>query len=223
MNGRSDYFVQKRIGFLPALAIGFSGIVMTALICGAGVVCYGLKVADGKLEDVFGIGRAALKGLPEFRRALPPVFADAIQDERRPEYVSHLQVKARLVEASDEEGDCYRPVLEIRNDGESVVSLLAVRTVLRDAKGAPRGEWGSYAATPIAGVDTCDWRGPLMPGSVRVVTLRPVPARGDYSVSCEIADVRIWRRDAQAGQPASAAGPRADRTRLARSNETGAD
>lgn len=190
MHGMPEYVVSRRMSFLTAMALGASAVMVTGVVCGTGVLCYGLSILDRKANNVVTLARAALDGLPELRKNLPPVLADVIQDARRPDYVAKLAVNARLVEEADREGR-YRAVVEIKNNGDQVVSLLAVRAVVLDAKQAPISEWTEYLATPIAGNDG-DWRGPLLPGATRRVPLGRLYRNAHCTVACEIADVRIW-------------------------------
>ena len=91
--------------------------------------------------------------------------------------------------------DTVRPVLTIVNNGDEVVSLLAIRVaVLKDK--VPARDWTQVVATPLA-IDH-DWPGPLMPGSTRHIVLsscyRNIKAEDikDITGSWEIADVRVW-------------------------------
>jgi len=121
-----------------------------------------------------------------------------VNDERRPDYVKKLEVSARLVPVQDRDGR-LRPVVEIRNKGDEVVSLLSFRVVVFDADGRPIWESNEWGATPIAA--ELPWRGPLMPGATRSFPCRPLCDGGRHSedlrVQTEITDVRVWR----AGKP----------------------
>jgi hypothetical protein len=200
MRDGPEYVVQKRIGFLPAVALGGSAVLITSILCATGIVGYSLAILNHRSGSLLALGKSAIAGLPELKKSLPPVLADAIEDERRPEYVDQIEVAGRLVPDS-ENPELYRVVLEVKNTGKNVVSLLPLHTVLSDADGSPLREWIEYAATPIA-VDN-EWRGPLMPGAVRQIRTDMRSRKADRRVSCEISDLRVWTRTrAQPAPPA---------------------
>lgn len=199
MSAGPEYLVQKsRMSFLTATVLGISGVLITAIFCGTGIVCYGMVVLNQRTGSLVGLGQAALKGLPELEKSLPPVLADAVEDTRSPEYAEKLEVTGRLVPDNGEEG-AYRIVMEVKNRGDKMVSMLPLHVALMDSNGAPLMEWVEYAATPIAGGD--DWRGPLMPGATRQIRTGRRSRKPDRSVACEISDVRLWKpRDAAKGE-----------------------
>jgi len=121
-------------------------------------------------------------------------LADAIEDERRPDYIDKVQVAGRLVPDGDNP-ELFHVILEVKNTGERVVSLLPLHAVLSDANGSPLREWTEYAATPIARDN--DWRGPLMPGAVRQIRTGMRCRKPDRTVTCEISDLRIWTPKAE--------------------------
>jgi len=190
MNTGPEYLYQRpRMSFLTAAILGVSGVLMTGIVCGTGIVCYGMVVLNQRTGSLMGLGQAALKGLPELQKSLPPVLADAMEDARTPEYAGKLEVSGRLVPDNTSEGT-YRVVMEVKNRGDKVVSLLPLHVALMDANGAPLMEWVEYAATPIAGCD--EWRGPLMPGATRQIRTSRRSLKEDRTVACEISDVRLW-------------------------------
>lgn len=190
MNSGPDYLVQKpRLGFLTATVLGISGVLITAIFCGTGIVCYGMVVLNQRTGTLMGLGQAALKGLPELQKSLPPILADAVDDARTPDYAGKIEVEGRLVPDNTEEG-AYRVVMEVKNRGDKVVSMLPLHVALMDANGGPLLEWVEYAATPVAGGD--DWRGPLMPGATRQIRTNRRSKKPDRTVACEISDVRLW-------------------------------
>lgn len=190
---QGEYVIQKRMGFLTAAMMGLSGVMITAIACGAIIVGYGMRILDRKTDNLAGLARAAVEGLPQIRAALPPVLADVIDDERRPDYVPSIEVTTRLVPDSNF-AELFRPVIEIKNTGKEVVSMLTLHSVLVDADGAPLAEWTEYAATPISGGG--DLRGPLMPGAKRVIRGERLSKKPDRTLSCEIAELRVWVRNA---------------------------
>lgn len=198
MSSGPEYLVQKpRMGFLTATVLGISGVLITAIFCGTGIVCYGMVVLNQKTGTLMGLGQAALKGLPELQKSLPPVLADAVDDTRTPDYAGKLEIEGRLVPDNTEEGT-YRVVMEVKNRGDKVVSMLPLHVALMDANGGPVMEWVEYAATPVAGGD--DWRGPLMPGATRQIRTSHRSRKSDRTVACEISDVRLWTPRDSAGK-----------------------
>jgi hypothetical protein len=130
--------------------------------------------------------------LPELIEALPPAVGDLLNDRRAPEYTANLKVDVKL--ATDER-DRLRPVMTIRNDGDEVVSMLAVRVAALRGDAVPIREWTEVAATPIA-IDH-DWRGPLMPHTTRHVVLSgycslPGDAADYLTPAYEISEIRVW-------------------------------
>lgn len=201
MRDGPDYVVQKRIGFLPAVALGGSAVLITTILCATGIVSDSLAILNHKSGSLLALGKSAIAGLPELKKSLPPVLADAIEDERQPDYIDKIEVAGRLV-PDLENPERYRVVLEVKNTGKSVVSLLPLHTVLCDADGSPLREWIEYAATPIAVDD--EWRGPLMPGAVRQIRTDMRSRKGDRKVSCEISDLRVWTPTRVPAAPAAA-------------------
>ncbi|MCP4590612.1 MAG: hypothetical protein GY842_07705 [bacterium] len=192
---------RKRMSVFTAIVLGISSIAITAIVSAAGIAVYGMRIVDTKSDSLLGTARTILAELPEIQRSLPPILADAVNDERRPDYRNELEVSASL--HHDREHARYPSVsLEITNHGEQVVSLLAVRTVLLDEGGRALSGTTEYVATPIA-IDN-DWRGPLLPGSTRRATTTHYCRSRGATVECEITEVRLWRPGAEARTDASA-------------------
>ncbi len=189
MHDGPDYIVHKRIGFFPAVVLGGSAVLITTIVCATGIAGYSLAIVNQKSGSLLALGKAAIGGLPELKKSLPPFLADAISDTRRPDYIDKIQVSGRLI-ADVDNPELFRVVLEVKNSGSEVVSLLPLHAVLEEADGSPLREWTEYAATPIAGED--EWRGPLMPGSTRQIRTSLRSRKGDRKVSCEISDLRVW-------------------------------
>jgi hypothetical protein len=139
-------------------------------------------VVDGTLTD-----------LPAFIDSLPDSIGELLHSRRAPEYMAQIDVSVDFV--ADSRSDTVRPVLTIVNQGDEVVSLLAIRVAALKDK-IPTRDWTQVVATPLA-IDH-DWPGPLMPGSTRHVVLSncyrniTVEDIKDITGSWEIADVHIW-------------------------------
>jgi len=153
---------------------------------------YALHVVDHKVDAVLGVGTDTLQSLPELlpeiRDALPPALADAFEDVRDPSYRDQVDVNVRLVSSSRD--DLRQLVLDVTNNGDKTVTLMAVRVVLLDEAGDPVSSVVTYAATPLT-VDQ-DWRGPILPGSHRICGEPVWRARDGLTPQVEIADIRVW-------------------------------
>ncbi len=194
--------VIKRGGFLSAIAHGFFGLLIVVVVSAATIGVYSLHIVDEKLDRVLGMGTSAAGSLPatltELQKALPPALADALHDERAPEYRSQVDVKARLTDGL--QPDQRQVVIEATNNGDRVITLMAVRVVLVDANDVPVSSIMTYAATPLT-IDR-DWRGPILPGSQRICSERLWRSEAGLTARLEIADIRVWT--GSEAQPAEA-------------------
>lgn len=187
--GAGTTIVRKRLGFFSIAIISIAGVVMTVIVCASALAFRGLAIVDRKADTLTGIATDLVKALPEYREALPPALADALDDERRPDYLSNLKIDARLVEA-DSRGHS-RGVVEVTNNGEEIVSMLSIRVVGLDRGDEPVWERSTWGATPIQIED--DWRGPLMPGVTRRIPIRMWPHDRASALSCEVTEIRVWK------------------------------
>jgi hypothetical protein len=186
--------VYKKRSFLSTLAFGFGALLVTLTLCSAAVVLYGMNIADRKSRDLVGLLEQAVRGLPDLQKSLPPVLADVLRDERRPDYLAQVAVSAKVVETRAD-GQGVRPVIEIQNRGPEVISLLCLNVVLLDRRETPVARWTVWAASPIAA--DRDWPGPLLPGSTRRLDAggwRGLADRPeDLRAEVEVSDLRLWR------------------------------
>ncbi len=88
-----------------------------------------------------------------------------------------------------------RTTVNVINNGEEVVSLLALRIVILNAHDEILTESNEWAATPFAAEH--DWRGPIMPGSQRHFASShsrtfSVSSFNELKTEVEITDIRIW-------------------------------
>jgi hypothetical protein len=178
------------------MALGASAVAVTGIAGLTSIVLYGMNIADRKTGNLMDCVQQAVRSLPEIRESLPPVFADALNDQRAPDYIDQLDVSARIAKTTDRHGPSARPVLEIRNKGDRTVSLMSMRVVVVNDDGDPIAEINTWGATPLA-VDDNEWRGPLMPGATRLIPLnswhlREIPRDENLRVECEITEVRTW-------------------------------
>jgi hypothetical protein len=200
MNGVPAVIVKKT-GFFSALAKGFFSLLTVAVVCGAGLGFYGMRIFEKNSDRVFDGAMDVLKNLPEWqkwRATLPPVLADVLDDHRDVAYRQKLDIQVRALEPS-REGDATsrrqntpRIVIEVDNQGDQVVTMLAMRIALLDEDGVPVDSFTSYVATPIA---ASDWdrqlRGPILPGSQRVAAHWRPDAWEGLKVQTEVVDLRV--------------------------------
>ena len=185
---------QKRMSPWTALFLGLFGVTAVGITAGSLVVLYGMHIVDGKASTVIGLARNTIDGLPDLVDSLPVVVADALSDRRAPEYASNLEIDVNLI-GGQREGSVY-PVLTITNQGDEVVSMLAVRVAALNAANVPVRDWTQVVATPVAIDD--EWRGPLFPHSTRhVVFSRCGETRlsanvGAFTATTEISELRVW-------------------------------
>lgn len=181
-----------RMSPLTAFFLGLFGCGAVGIVAVAVILLSTLHLADRNVESVLHFAKGTIEGLPEIMQSLPPALADAIHDRRDPQYVSSISAEARLVD--DPRGDGVRPVLSITNNGDRVVSLLAVRVAALNDRGVPVRDWTEVVATPLA-IDE-SWRGPLMPHETRHIAVRRGSIRGltadSLKADVEISDVRVW-------------------------------
>lgn len=196
MNTGPAVIVNKRGGFLSALAFGFFGLLTTTIVCASGLGFYALHVANSNVGEIVNLGKdlglGVLDGFPKWVEALPPVITDAINDRRDPSYRSELSVDAIVARAADGHA---RAIVTVRNSGDETVSLLMARIVFHNEQGVPVHEYTKPIATPLA-FDDHDWPGPILPGSERVVSVHLRSRTLDeMSATVEITELRLWNAD----------------------------
>lgn len=182
--------IHKRMSFFSVLAISFTAVLITVILSVAGIGVYGLRIVDRRADGLVGlIGQMADK-LPEIRDALPPAIVDAIDDERRPDYLSNLRVSVKLVNDEDRRHRS-RAAVEVENKGDETVSLLTMRVVSLDKNGDPLNERQTWVASPIQMEG--DWRGPLLPHETRRFSVRYFDADNVSCLTHEMTEIRVWR------------------------------
>jgi len=197
---------HRRMSPLTALFLGLFGVIGVGIASGTLITFVCLKIVDDKAGTLIGLAEGTIDGLPELVDSLPPALGELLNDRRAPEYTSNIEVDVDLL--ADKKSNTVRPVLSVTNNGDEVVSMLAVRVAVLNKDGIPLGDWTQVVATPIAVED--EWRGPLFPGNTRhLVCSRFGGSRGvsaDVSVTAqsEISELRIWRPGAGKIQTASA-------------------
>lgn len=214
--------VHKKRSFLSTLAWGFSGVLMTVLVCATSLALYAMNIVDRKTDTLTGFVRETIRTLPDLIDALPPALADIFDDRRMPEYVDSIEITAKLIgsERSGRHGYWIRPVIEVHNHGDELVSLLSMHVVVVDQNGDPVDEMNEWAATPFAADDS--WRGPLLPGATRRIVARHVYLRDADSADhlraeVEITDLRVWTGNAV--EAVAAADPSAPALAIARAGD----
>lgn len=189
---------QSRMSPMTALVIGVFGVGAVGIASVTAVVLHGFSVIDSKAGQILEFTETALtstlEGLPGLLDSLPEAVEELLNDRRAGDYVANIDVAVSFVH--DEDSGRLRPVLAITNEGERVVSLLALRVVALDGQGIPMREWTEIVATPITIPN--EWRGPLRPGNTRHVILsswrRGITRKQANGITgaVEITNVRVW-------------------------------
>jgi hypothetical protein len=194
--------VRKRLSCFSVLILSLTAIIITVVVTASGIAVYALSVVDEKTDSLVGLVGEAARALPELREALPPALADALDDERSPEYVDQLEVAVRA--GGEDRWGRQRCLIEVENTGDKVVSLLSMRVVGLDDDGDMVYERNTWAATPIQIED--EWRGPLLPHETRRFSVWSCREGVASKITHEITDVRIWsgRPALQADEPIEA-------------------
>ena len=186
---------KSRMSPMTALFLGMFFVGGLGIASATAVVMYTMHIVDQKAGSLIRFADNTVEGLPELLKSLPPSLADMLKDKRSPEYAHKIDVNVKLID--DVANGTIRPVLTVKNTGDEVVSMLALRVAAVDADGNPRNDWTEVVATPLQ-IDN-DWRGPLMPGATRHVVLsarRPLANESEKLVAVsEISDVRVWSRE----------------------------
>lgn len=187
--------VVKKGGFLSAIAHGFFGLLTVGVVCltalGWRAMSIGEQYAGKWVETV----QQVLADMPPWEKwghALPPAIGEPLNDTRNLAYLDDVSIEARLI-PGDRSGHRSRVVLEIKNNGDEVVSMLAVGMTFVDDDGVPADREQVYAATPFAIPDE-DWSGPIFPGSTRQICERVYVDRDIDDIKLEINELRTWVR-----------------------------
>ncbi len=185
---------RQRMSPLTALFLGIWIIGGLGIVVAGALGLYGMRILDTKANGVLDFAGDTIDGLPELIESLPPALADILEDRRAPDYASNITVKVNFV--TDEHRGNLIPALSITNDGDEVVSMLAVRVAALNSDNVPVREWTQVVATPVA-VDH-DWRGPLMPHATRHVVMHGwcggarLTGSAGVTASAEISEIRLW-------------------------------
>jgi hypothetical protein len=187
--------IVKKGGFLSSFFSGLFGFLIAVVVCASGLGFYALHVVDSKVDGVLGLTTDVISGLPEWQRNLPSLVSETLDDRRAPEYRDQVLITVRNV-PSPERGSREVTVVNVANNGEETITVLALAVTLEDANGVPITEDRVYAATPIM-VDEDEWRGPLLPGdSRRFVVPQHGCWRSDYPAGLQptinVAELRLW-------------------------------
>jgi len=191
---------------VTAFFLGIFGVVGVAVVSATMLTTYALYIVDSKTDGVIGFAKATIEGLPDLVDSLPPALGELLNDHRDPQYASNIKIDVQMI--TDERTDTLRPVLTITNDGDEVVSMLAVRVAALNSNGVPVGDWTQVVATPIA--IEGEWRGPLFPHTTRHVVCsrhsgsRRVSAKVDIRPVAEISELRVWAQEDRPIRTASA-------------------
>jgi hypothetical protein len=179
---------QKRLGTFAALALGLSAVAITCIVSASAIVIYGMGIVDSKTGDILDTVEAVVEEVPALRAALPPFLADAVNDQRRPDYTDCVDIQVDVHRS--ERSRSAPATITVLNDGDEVITTLAVRIVLLDDQGRPVTATTRYLATPLS-IDN-DWPGPLMPGATRHAAAYFPRIRGASAVAHEVTEIRVW-------------------------------
>lgn len=185
---------QRRMSPVTAFFLGIFGVVGVVIVSATLLTTYAMYIVDSKTDGVLGFAKTTIEGLPDLVDSLPPALGELLNDHREPEYASNIKIDVQMI--TDERTNTVRPALTITNEGDEVVSMLAVRVAALNSNGVPVGDWTQVVATPIAIED--EWRGPLFPHTTRHVVCsryggsRSVSAKIDVRPVAEISELRIW-------------------------------
>lgn len=185
---------HQRMSPFTALFLGIFGTVSVGIVSSGTVALYALHIVDSKTSYILDFAEGAVANLPEFIDSLPAAISDILHDRRAPEYAANMDVELNFV--MDKKRGKIRPTLNITNNGDEVVSIMAVHVAALNEDQAPIREWTEVVATPLA-IDN-DWRGPIMPGETRYVLLssgwRGITIEDAEKIRgvVEITEMRIW-------------------------------
>ena len=188
---------QRRMSPVTAFFLGIFGVVGVVIVSATLLTTYAMYIVDSKTDGVLGFAKTTIEGLPDLVGSLPPALGELLNDHREPEYASNIKIDVQMI--TDERTNTVRPVLTITNEGDEVVSMLAVRVAALNSNGVPLGDWTQVVATPIASEN--DWRGPLFPHTTRHVVCsryggsRSVSAKVDVRPEAEISELRVWAQE----------------------------
>ena len=191
----------KKGGFFSAVATGFFGLLISTVVCATGLGFYSLYLVDHNAGRLITVAQGVMEVLPEWKDRLPPVLADALNDAREPSYRDQLKVKCE-VEHSGRGGREAVAVIEVENEGDRTVSMLAARVVLKDKAGVPVREIATRLVTPMQLNDT-EWRGPLQPRETRIVRLELDQDEGELAPVLEITELRVFSNATQQSESGS--------------------
>jgi hypothetical protein len=192
MTGQVPHITYKKHTFLSSIAMGFSAVIITIVICCTAVLLYTVHLAGEKSERLVTLAQGAIRGLPEFSKSLPPVLSDMLDDHRQPDYANHLAISTKLLPRPGHHSFA-RMAVEVTNNGQEVVSLLSLRIILLDENDQLRCESQEWAATPVA--TDGEWRGPIMPGSRRYFIAQRMcdnDSAETLHTEVEITELRVW-------------------------------
>jgi len=184
------------MSFLSSLVWGICSVIMVTVICASALVFYSLAIVDTKADSVVELVEDLIGGdIPGIAKSVP-ILADALNNERRLEYVDDLDISVRLDE-HPQRHDLMQAVVSVANEGQEQVSLLCMRVVITDGKGRIVDEDTECIATPIPLDDNMP--GPLLPGYTRRLTVGTFKSIEDPSAEYEISEIRVWAKEGVEG------------------------
>lgn len=187
--------VVRKGGFLSSFFNGLFGFLIVIVVCAGGLGFYALRIVDRRVDEVFALPGDVISSLPEWRRKLPSMVAEMLDDRRAPDYREQVAITVET-RPSPENSSRAVTVVDVANNGSETITVLALNVTLENAEGVPVSERRVYAATPIA-IDEDEWRGPLLPAESRRFVVEHhgrchgyQPGGMDSTIG--VAEIRLW-------------------------------
>jgi len=185
--------VYRNHTFVSTAAAALSMVAVVLIASCTAAALYGMRLAVEDADKFRSFAQEALRWVPPLKTVLPPSLIDVPANYRQPDYCSHIEIAAESKLTADSQTNA-RTVVRVANNGTETVSLLLLRIVILNSRREVLAESTEWGATPVAAQP--QWRGPLLPGCQRYITVPPVPvlsasSLGRLRTEVEIADVRI--------------------------------
>lgn len=197
----SPAVIVKKGGFFASLAKGLFLFLTVTVLSATSLGIYAVHVVNHNLNRVFAVGDSITEQLPHWRYVLPPAIAEVLNDRRAVDYRESLEIVAKRVDRETNFAGEREVLITVTNNGEEVVSVLALNVMLEDEHGVPVSIRHTYAATPFAMDEDqwqCDnwngdspWRGTIFPGDTRKFTVTLNGEGLALAPRIEIAELRV--------------------------------
>jgi hypothetical protein len=171
-----------------------AGVVITLILAITFLAGYTLRVASSKTDAALDIVRTSIDSLPELLETSTAALGNVLNDPAGAAYASQLDIEANF--PPQEAGRRWHPTITVQNNGDQIVSYLAVRVVALDEENRPLHEWTEVVATPVA-LEEDGWRGVLLPGQTRYAVGNGTRLHGtelpqNFKQAVEISGIALW-------------------------------